>query len=162
LPDHEFPLILTTGRLYAHWHTLTRTGKSPKLVQREPTAFVEVHPDDAAEARLEPGQWADISSRRGLIRLPVRLNPGLSRGVIFIPFHWGDESGDQTAASYLTIPAIGRVAKQPELKFCAVRIAPSAKPPLTQPVYARTTRRDRPRKITVARPTVKTTAPARE
>src|SRR5262249_24568160 len=29
-PDHEFSLVLTTGRLYAHWHTLTRTGKSPK------------------------------------------------------------------------------------------------------------------------------------
>ena len=54
-PDHEFPLVLTTGRLYAHWHTLTRTGKSPKLVPREPSAFVEVHPDDAAELGLAAG-----------------------------------------------------------------------------------------------------------
>ena len=63
--DHEFPLVMTTGRIYAHWHTLTRTGKSPKLVQREPSAFVEVHPDDAAELGMAAGQWAELSSRRG-------------------------------------------------------------------------------------------------
>jgi ferredoxin-nitrate reductase len=85
--DHEFPRILTTGRLYAHWHTLTRTGKSPKLVRREPSPFVEVHPDDAAELGLAAGQWAELSSRRGLIRLPVKINPGLSQGLVFVPFH---------------------------------------------------------------------------
>ena len=55
--DHEFPLVLTTGRLYAHWHTLTRTGKSPKLVQREPSAFVEIHPDDAAQSASSRVNW---------------------------------------------------------------------------------------------------------
>src|SRR5205807_7327730 len=47
LPDHEFPFVLTTGRLYAHWHTLTRTGKVEKLLRREPGPFVEVNPADA-------------------------------------------------------------------------------------------------------------------
>jgi ferredoxin-nitrate reductase len=125
-PDHEFPLILTTGRLYAHWHTLTRTGRSPKLVAREPGPFVEVHPEDAAELGLEPGRPAELTSRRGVLRLPVRLNPGLKRGLVFVPFHWGDEHGEQTAANYLTISATGRVAKQPELKYCAVRLAPAS------------------------------------
>jgi ferredoxin-nitrate reductase len=123
-PDHEFPLVLTTGRLYAHWHTLTRTGKSAKLVKREPAPFVEVHPADALEYGLEEGQLAEVTSRRGALRLPVRLDAGLSRGVVFVPFHWGDEHGEQTAANYLTIAAIGRVAKQPEFKYCAVRLAP--------------------------------------
>ena len=126
--DHEFPMILTTGRLYAHWHTLTRTGKSPKLVKREPSAFVEVHPDDAAEAGLAAGRWAELSSRRGLIRLPVRINPGLSRGVVFVPFHWGDQQGEDLAANYLSIPAIDPISKQPEFKYCAVRLAPVLAP----------------------------------
>ena len=56
-PDHEFPFVLTTGRLYAHWHTLTRTGKSPKLVRREPGPFVEVHPDDAASLDWPRATW---------------------------------------------------------------------------------------------------------
>jgi ferredoxin-nitrate reductase len=139
--DHEFPLVLTTGRLYTHWHTLTRTGKSPKLVRREPSPFVEVHPDDAAEVGLAAGQWAELSSRRGLIRLPVKINPGLSRGVVFVPFHWGDQQGEDVAANYLTIPAIGRIAKQPEFKYCAVRLGPAAEAPEAAPGFAQGTRR---------------------
>jgi ferredoxin-nitrate reductase len=150
--DHEFPLVLTTGRLYAHWHTLTRTGKSPKLVQREPSAFVEVHPEDAAESGLAAGQWADLSSRRGTIRLPVKINPGLARGVVFVPFHWGDLQGEHLAANYLTIPAIGRIAKQPEFKYCAVRLAPAPDQPLVEPAFARTSRRDRPQRAIVVEP----------
>lgn len=123
-PDHEFPLVLTTGRLYSHWHTLTRTGKSAKLTKREPGAYVEVHPADALEAGVAAGMLAEVTSRRGVLRLPVRLNHGLPRGLVFVPFHWGDLHGEQTAANYLTISAIGRVAKQPEFKYCAVRLAP--------------------------------------
>jgi ferredoxin-nitrate reductase len=152
--DHEFPLVLTTGRLYTHWHTLTRTGKSPKLVQREPTVFVEVHPDDAAAVGVSSGQVAEVSSRRGVLRLPVRVNPDLTRGVVFVPFHWGDEHGTQTAANYLTISAIGRVAKQPELKYCAVRLAPAPDATGDGIPYARTSRRDRPLKPVVVRTTV--------
>jgi len=127
--DHEFPLILTTGRLYAHWHTLTRTGKSPKLLRLEPSAFVEVHPEDAAEVGLTAGQAAELSSRRGLIRLPVKINARLPRGVVFVPFHWGDQQGENVAANYLTNPAIGRIAKQPEFKYCAVRLGPAPEAP---------------------------------
>ncbi|MBV8384390.1 MAG: hypothetical protein JOZ63_17415, partial [Planctomycetaceae bacterium] len=163
--DHEFPLVLMTGRLYAHWHTLTRTGKSPKLVQREPSAFVEVHPDDAAEAGLAAGQLAELSSRRGLLRLPVKINPGLTRGVVFVPFHWGDQQGEHLAANYLTIAAIGRIAKQPEYKYCAVRLAPAPDAPEAEPTFARTSRRDRPHKAIVvetsSRPMLDTTSPSK-
>jgi ferredoxin-nitrate reductase len=123
LPDHEFPLVLTTGRLYAHWHTLTRTGKAPKLVRREPGPFVEVHPHDAVAAGLADGAAAQVSSRRGTIRLPVRFSDRVPPGLVFVPFHWGDLFGPGNAANYLTIAATGRIAKQPELKFCAVSLA---------------------------------------
>jgi ferredoxin-nitrate reductase len=122
VPDHEFPFVLTTGRLYAHWHTLTRTAKAEKLVRREPGPFVEVHPDDAAALDVAGGDLVQISSRRGTVQLPARLSEGVSRGMVFVPFHWGDLFGEGNAANYLTISAIGRVAKQPELKFCAVSL----------------------------------------
>ena len=121
-PDHEFPFVLTTGRLYAHWHTLTRTAKAEKLLLREPAPFVEVHPLDADRLSLEAGEPVLLSSRRGTIQLPVRLSAGVSPGMVFVPFHWGDLFGEGNAANYLTISAIGRVAKQPELKFCAVSL----------------------------------------
>jgi ferredoxin-nitrate reductase len=122
LPDHEFPFVLTTGRLYAHWHTLSRTAKSEKLVRSEPGPFVEVHPDDAMKLELEEGELAQISSRRGTVQLTVRFNAGMRQGMVFVPFHWGDLYGEGNAANYLTISAIGRVAKQPELKFCAISL----------------------------------------
>jgi ferredoxin-nitrate reductase len=122
LPDHEFPFVLTTGRLYAHWHTLTRTAKAEKLVRREPGPFVEIHPDDAERLGVAAGQTVQLSSRRGTVQLPARLSEGVSPGMVFVPFHWGDLFGEGNAANYLTISAIGRVAKQPELKFCAVNL----------------------------------------
>lgn len=129
LPDHEFPFVLTTGRLYAHWHTLTRTAKAEKLVRREPGPFVEINPEDAERLDLVEGDQVQVSSRRGTIQLPARLKPGMTPGMVFVPFHWGDLFGEGNAANYLTISAIGRVAKQPELKFCAVSLekVPQAK-----------------------------------
>lgn len=128
LPDHEFPFVLTTGRLYSHWHTLTRTAKCDKLVRREPGPFVELHPEDAARIGTGHGGQVQISSRRGTIQVPVRISAGVSPGMVFLPFHWGDQFAPENAANYLTISAIGRVAKQPELKFCAVNVerVPSA------------------------------------
>lgn len=128
VPDHEFPFVLTTGRLYSHWHTLTRTAKSEKLVRREPNPFVEIHPDDARELNVAEGDMVQVSSRRGTIALPARLKDGVNRGMVFVPFHWGDLYGPGNAANYLTIAAIGRVAKQPELKFCAVYLEKVAQP----------------------------------
>ena len=122
LPDHEFPFVLTTGRLYAHWHTLTRTGKAEKLVRREPAPFVEIHPADAERLGIARGEAILVSSRRGTVQLPAKVSDRVTPGMVFVPFHWGDLFGEGNAANYLTISAIGRVAKQPELKFCAVNL----------------------------------------
>lgn len=122
VPDHEFPFVLTTGRLYAHWHTLTRTGKADKLTRREPGPFVEVNPHDAVALDVQEGDRLQISSRRGTVQLPARLRDSVPAGMVFVPFHWGDLYSAGNAANYLTISAIGRVAKQPELKFCAVSL----------------------------------------
>jgi len=128
VPDHEFPLVLTTGRLYAHWHTLTRTAKCERLVKREPEPFVEMHPDDAKRLGAAEGDRVQVSSRRGTIQVRMRLSDGVAPGMVFLPFHWGDLYAPENAANYLTISAIGRVAKQPELKFCAVSVERVAGP----------------------------------
>jgi ferredoxin-nitrate reductase len=122
VPDHEFPYVLTTGRLYSHWHTLTRTAKCDRLVKRDPAPFVEMHPEDADRLEVTDGETVLLSSRRGTIQLPVHVNDGVTAGMVFLPFHWGDLFAPENSANYLTISAIGRVAKQPELKFCAVNV----------------------------------------
>src|SRR5207244_3455982 len=82
VPDHEFPFVLTTGRLYSHWHTLTRTAKADKLMRREPAPFVEINPRDADRLNLAQGDVVQITSRRGTIQLPARLRDGVSPGMV--------------------------------------------------------------------------------
>jgi predicted molibdopterin-dependent oxidoreductase YjgC len=120
--DREFPLVLTSGRIYAHWHTLTRTGKADKLVKRDPEPYVEIHPTDAERIGLCDGQVMSIQSRRGTVRLPARFCESLRPGLLFAPFHWGDLWGIDRAVNYLTIAALDAQSHQPELKYCAVAV----------------------------------------
>ncbi len=122
LTDHEFPLVLTTGRLYAHWHTLTRTAKCDKLMRRDPAPYLEVHPDAAAALGFEEGEVVQVSSRRGTVRLPARISDAVPVGTVFLPFHWGDLFAPANAVNYLTLAATDPISRQPELKFCAVSV----------------------------------------
>lgn len=121
-PDADFPLGLTTGRVASQWHTRTRTGKVPQLVKKEPEPFVEIHPDDAATYEVQDGEWIYLVSRRGRCYARARVTATIRRGVLFTPFHWGDLFHSETNANYVTTSAADPVSKQPELKFCAVRI----------------------------------------
>jgi ferredoxin-nitrate reductase len=123
--DREFPLVLTSGRIYAHWHTLTRTGKVDKLLKRDPEPYVEVHPFDAERIGIAEGQLVSLQSRRGTIYLPARISATLRPGLLFAPFHWGDLWGEDRAVNYLTIAALDSQSNQPELKYCTVALEPA-------------------------------------
>ena len=117
-PDHEFPLVLTTGRLYAALaHADAHRPSRDKLVAREPAPFVEVHPDDAASLGLKPASWRELTSRRGIAAAarPPQSGAAAGHGLRAVPL--GRRVRRTNAANYLTISAIGRVAKQPELKY---------------------------------------------
>ena len=91
-------------------------------MKREPDPFVEINPEDALKLRIGDGDMVLISSRRGRSSCRPGLKEETPAGTVFIPFHWGDLFNEGNAANYLTISAIGSVAKQPELKFCAVNV----------------------------------------
>ncbi len=120
--DVEFPFGLTTGRVASQWHTRTRTGKVPQLTKKDPDPFVEIHPDDAAENEVNDGEWIYLVGRRGRCYARARVTDTIRRGLLFTPFHWGDLFHAETNANYVTNSAFDPVSKQPELKFCAVRI----------------------------------------
>jgi anaerobic selenocysteine-containing dehydrogenase len=121
--DDQFPFVLTTGRIYAHWHTLTRTAKAEKLMARDPAPYVEMAFEDADRLDVADGDAVKLRTRRGEIVLPARREVGMRPGTVFVPFHWGDLFGEGNALNYLTVPAFGPVEKQPELKFCAANVA---------------------------------------
>jgi ferredoxin-nitrate reductase len=122
--DNDFPFVLTTGRIYAHWHTLTRTGKSARLVARDPAPYVELAFEDADRLNIGDGDPVRVSTRRGQIVLPARREVGMRPGTVFVPFHWGDLFGEGNALNHLTVSAFGPVEKQPELKYCAANLTP--------------------------------------
>ncbi len=117
--SNAFPLTLTTGRLASQWHTMTRTGKIPKLANQAVDPYIELHPRDAQKYRVTEGDRVIVESVRGESRVKVRLNDRLREGVVFMPFHWGDP---QAAANNLTHDAYDPISKEPEFKICAVKI----------------------------------------
>ncbi len=117
MADDEYPFVLTTGRSMFHWHTGSMTRRSTRLDQEVPTAYVEMHPQDAARIGLDGTRWVRIRSRRGEIRVAVRLTRRIRPGVVFMPFHFAE-----TAANVLTHAALDPIAKIPEFKVCAVQV----------------------------------------
>jgi anaerobic selenocysteine-containing dehydrogenase len=123
-PDDAFPFLLTTGRVVHHFHTRTKTGRSRDLNAAAPSAFVEMARSDADDLGVTDGELVEIRSRRGHVVVPVHLG-GIEPGVVFIPFHYGDEDTDDappTAANRLTMSGWDPVSKQPHFKYAAVAI----------------------------------------
>jgi ferredoxin-nitrate reductase len=122
-PDEHYPFILTTGRLYGHWHTQTRTGRIDKIRQMHPNPFIEIHPKDANKFGINNGDLVEVRSRRGSSKFPALVTEAIARGVLFVPMHWGTLWADNAEANALTHPESDPDSKQPELKACAVAIS---------------------------------------
>ena len=122
-PDSAYPLVLITGRQLEHWHTGAMSRRSYVLDATEPEATVSIAGADAGRLGLSPGDWAEVASRRGAIRLKVRIDDGLAAGNVFIPFAYAE-----AAANRLTNPVLDPFGKIPEFKYCAVRVTPVPDP----------------------------------
>lgn len=124
-PDPNYPFVLTTGRLYGHWHTQTRTGRIEKIRKMHPAPFLELHPRDAKKLGIDDEHWVEVRSRRGQARFPVQITKAIAPGTAFIPMHWGKLWADDAEANAMTHPHACPDSKQPELKACAVQLVPS-------------------------------------
>ncbi len=118
LPDVEYPMILTTGRVLYHWHGGEMTRRAQGLLEVYPETLVEISPEDAARIGLNGGRTVRVTSRRGEMVAEAVITDRVSPGLIFANFHF---PGAQNANN-LTIAALDPVAKIPEYKVCAVRI----------------------------------------
>jgi formate dehydrogenase major subunit/formate dehydrogenase alpha subunit len=118
LPDEEYPLILTTGRVLYHWHGGEMTRRARGLLEIYPNSLVEISPDDAARLGLNGSKTVRVVSRRGEMVAKAIVTDRVAPGVIFANFHF---PGAQNANN-LTIAALDPVAKIPEYKVCAVKV----------------------------------------
>lgn len=120
----EFPLLLNTGRLRDHWHSMTRSGKSPRLGAHLPEPFVEIHVGDAAEFSLQNGGFARVKTVHGESVLKVAVNEGQRQGSLFAPIHWSSATSSSARVGELVASAADFVSGQPEMKATPVGISP--------------------------------------
>jgi formate dehydrogenase alpha subunit len=117
LPDDEYPMILSTGRVLFHWHGGQMSRRSKGLLEIYPHALIEVNDEDAARLGLNGNKRVRVSSRRGSIEAEALVTDRVPPGMVFANFHFPEASANE-----LTIAALDPVAKIPEYKVCAVKI----------------------------------------
>ena len=132
VPDTDFPLYMTTGRCYEHYHTRTKTGKVADIHYSVPQAWVEINPEDAKRLGIGDGKYVVVESRRGKLTAKSWITDRVLPGTVFVPFHFGNVSDldggtdgrnePESTANLATNPKYDNFSKQPEFKCSAVRI----------------------------------------
>jgi formate dehydrogenase major subunit len=120
LPDAEYPMVLTTGRLLEHWHTGSMTRRASNLDALEPEAIAGLNPREMTRLGMQPGQFIRVTTRRGEVVLKARADRDVAEGMVFIAFCFAE-----AAANLLTNPQLDPIGKIPEFKFCACKIEPA-------------------------------------
>ena len=120
MPDEEYPMVLTTGRLLEHWHTGAMTRRSDVLDDLEPEGIAAMNGHQIAKMGLVAGQMVEVETRRGTIQAILREDREVADDMIFVPFCF-----NEAPANRLTNPQLDPYGKIPEFKFCAARIGPA-------------------------------------
>ncbi len=118
LPDAQYPYFLTTGRMFAHFHTGTMTRISPHLDIEQTTGYVSINPEDAGSLGVKEGDMLVLSSRRGRMEAPARLSASVEPGTVFLPIHFGENPTNVLTNAQ----AVDPLAKIPEFKVSAVKV----------------------------------------
>ena len=121
LPDAEFPFTLITGRVRDQWHTMTRTGVVPRLVQHVAEPLAAFHPEDAAALGIEAGSLVRLETAQGATVLRATIEAGQRRGDVFVPIHWTDAFSSMGPIGRLVTPARDPISGQPEMKATPLR-----------------------------------------
>src|SRR5580658_4549180 len=122
--DAARPLRLNTGRTRDQWHTMTRTGISPRLGQHLPEPFVEIHPHDASRFGVTDGGFARVVTDYGQCILKVAVSKRAQRGLLFAPIHWSEQTASTARVGALVAPFTDPLSGQPENKATPASIVP--------------------------------------
>jgi assimilatory nitrate reductase catalytic subunit len=118
------PLRLNTGRIRDQWHTMTRSGVSPRLGQHLPEPFVEVHPDDALRFGVFDDGFARVTTDYGRCTLKVVVSERQQRGMLFAPIHWSEATASAARVGALIAPFTDPFSGQPENKATPASLVP--------------------------------------
>ncbi len=120
--SENYPLILNTGRIRDQWHTMTRTGKSPKLSTHLSEAFIQIHTADAKRYKISKDNLVNVSSAWGEATVRACINDDIPEGMVFMPMHWNDQYASNAVTDKLVNPDRDPYSGQPEFKHTPVSI----------------------------------------
>jgi assimilatory nitrate reductase catalytic subunit len=121
--DAEYPLVLNTGRSRDQWHTMTRTGKSARLMAHAPEPYVDMHPQDALLSGVRVGEFVRVITRWGSLVARLRASGEMPRRMIFVPMHWSNVGSADARVGALVNPVVDPVSGEPESKHTPARVA---------------------------------------
>lgn len=121
----EYPLVLNSGRIRDHWHTMTRTGKSPKLSSHLPEPFIQINPADAQARGIEEDEFVELSSSWGTASGRARITLVMRAGEVFMPIHWSKTYSASGGVGSVVNPVVDPVSGEPEFKHTPVQLKPS-------------------------------------
>ncbi|WP_288881154.1 nitrate reductase [uncultured Kosakonia sp.] len=119
-PTPHWPLVMNTGRIRDQWHTMTRSGKSPRLMQHISEPFCQFHPDDAPQ--ISANDLVRVSSTYGWLLLRAQPDALQPRGKVFVPMHWNSTFSQQARVDALIAAETDPLSGQPESKQMPVNI----------------------------------------
>lgn len=128
MPDDQYPIILTTGRVVSHFLSGTQTRRIGGLVDQYSQPRCEIHPRLAETIGVQDGDFVKVESRRGHVVVHAKVVKTIRPDTVFIPYHWPHDR----SANNMTIRAIDPVSNIPEFKICAVRVSKAEEP--TDPI----------------------------
>lgn len=123
-PGDDYPFILNTGRIRDQWHTMTRTGLSPRLSAHIPEPYIEIHPKDALAQGLTNKALAKLESHWGSMLARVTVTDNVRAGEVFVPMHWTAQFSSQGRMGALVNPVLDPLSGQPESKHTPVQVTP--------------------------------------
>lgn len=124
--DSDYPLVLNTGRVRDHWHTMTRTGLSATLASHIAEPYVDLHAQDALLSGVADGALARVSTRWGSLVARVRISGEMPRGTLFVPIHWNAQYASDARVGGLVNPVVDPVSGEPEFKHTPAKVEPFA------------------------------------
>ncbi len=122
----ETRLILNSGRVRDHWHTMTRTGLSPRLSRHLAEPFCEIHPADASRYDIEPATLVELEGGGRKAVLRALITDRLPPGSLFAPMHWTGQFAETGRIGRVIDTGTDLVSGQPALKSASVTIRPFA------------------------------------
>ncbi|OIQ25571.1 molybdopterin oxidoreductase family protein [uncultured Vibrio sp.] len=122
--NERYPLVLNSGRTRDHWHTMSRTGLSPRLASHAPEPYVQVHPKTARLHHIVDQQLVEVTSDIGKVIARASVTREVSPQQLFMPIHWNAITAKQSKPCELISPISDKLSGQPEFKHTPATVSP--------------------------------------